>query len=311
MKIAIIGRNEILYRTMEKIVEKGHQVPLIITAKEAPEYTKKTSDFEIFARNINAEFVFSPKINDSEIISRIKNLGQIDIAISMNYPGIIEQQALNCFNLGVLNAHGGDLPKYRGNACQAWAIINGEDKIGLCIHKMVAGELDSGNIILKEYLSIDLNTKIYRVHEWMSDRIPEMMIKAANILLETPDYCLERQSRDLKDALRCYPRKPEDGKIDWQQSNIDILRLINASSEPYQGAFCLYNGSIVRVWDAAVCCDSENYLAVRGQVLKINKDDGSIIVATGEGKILIKEIEINNSRGVPSNYIKSLRDRLT
>ncbi len=311
MKIAIIGRNEILYRTMEKIVEKGHQVPLIITAKEAPEYTKKTSDFEIFARNINAEFVFSPKINDSEIISRIKNLGQIDIAISMNYPGIIEQQALNCFNLGVLNAHGGDLPKYRGNACQAWAIINGEDKIGLCIHKMVAGELDSGNIILKEYLSIDLNTKIYRVHEWMSDRIPEMMIKAANILLETPDYCLERQSRDLKDALRCYPRKPEDGKIDWQQSNIDILRLINASSEPYQGAFCLYNGSIVRVWDAAICCDSENYLAVRGQVLKINKDDGSIIVATGEGKILIKEIEINNSRGVPSNYIKSLRDRLT
>ena len=30
--------------------------------------------------------------------------------------------------VGILNAHGGDLSKYRGNACQAWAILNGEKK---------------------------------------------------------------------------------------------------------------------------------------------------------------------------------------
>lgn len=311
MKIAIIGRNEILYKTAEKIVGQGHDIPLIITAKEAPEYTKTASDFDCFAKSINAEFIYSPRINNPEITEKIKKIGKIDIALSMNYPGIIEQKVIDCFNLGILNAHGGDLPRYRGNACQAWAIINGEEKIGLCIHKMVAGELDSGDIILKEYLPIDINTKIHKVYEWISDRIPEMMLKSIAALAGNADYYLEHQSKDPKNILRCYPRKPEDAKIDWQQSSTEILRLINASSEPYQGAFCIYNSSIARVWDALLYSDSENYLAVPGQVLKINKDDGSIVVATGKGKILVKEIELDNSRSAPANYIKSLRDRLT
>ncbi|GAB1465742.1 hypothetical protein MASR2M54_12420 [Aliarcobacter cryaerophilus] len=51
-----------------------------------------------------------------------------EIAVSLNYSSIISQNVIDLFPLGVLNAHGGDLPRYRGNACQAWAIINGEEK---------------------------------------------------------------------------------------------------------------------------------------------------------------------------------------
>ena len=79
--------------------------------------------------------------------------------------------------MGILNAHGGDLPRYRGNACQAWAILNGEEKIGLCIHKMIGGELDSGNIIAKEFLKIDINTKVTQVWGWMSTSIPKLFLK--------------------------------------------------------------------------------------------------------------------------------------
>lgn len=67
--------------------------------------------------------------------------------MSLNYSSIISQKVIDLFPLGILNAHGGDLPKYRGNACQAWAILNGETKIGLCIHSMIGGEVDNGNII--------------------------------------------------------------------------------------------------------------------------------------------------------------------
>ena len=38
------------------------------------------------------------------------------------------EEVIDFFELGILNAHGGDLPRYRGNACQAWAIINGEER---------------------------------------------------------------------------------------------------------------------------------------------------------------------------------------
>ena len=126
-----------------------------------------------------------------------------DIGISMNYPGIIPQSVIDCFPLGVLNAHGGDLPRYRGNACQAWAILNGEERVGLCIHKMIGGELDSGDIIAREFLQIDINTSITEVWHSMSRRIPSLFLESVKKIFETfPDSTIhsiepDRDSDDI------------------------------------------------------------------------------------------------------------------
>ena len=187
-------------------------------------------------------------------------------------------------------------------------MINGENRIGLCIHKMVGGELDSGDIIGREYLPINIDTKIREVYEWMTVRIPPMMIQAITKLRENPSYILDVQSKNPKDALRCYPRNPEDGKIYWQDSNVNILRLINASSEPYSGAFCEFDEQKMIIWRAELFDDMENYLAVPGQIAKIN--NGEIIVICGTGKLKITEIEINNTRMSPDLAVKSIRKRL-
>ena len=77
----------------------------------------------------------------------------------MNYTGIIPQSIIDIFQYGILNAHGGDLPRYRGNARQAWA-HNGEKSIGLCIHKMIGGEIDMcGDIIARDYSKLRIIPK--------------------------------------------------------------------------------------------------------------------------------------------------------
>jgi len=45
MKIAIIGRTELLYETIWKLHEAGHNIACILTAKAAPEYTRTEADF--------------------------------------------------------------------------------------------------------------------------------------------------------------------------------------------------------------------------------------------------------------------------
>ena len=117
---------------------------------------------------------------------------QADIAVSINYTGAVPQAVIDLFPLGILNAHGGDLPRYRGNACQARAIPNGEERIGLCVHRMIGGELDSGDIIARDYLAIDHTTKVTRVWEWMSMRTPELMLEAVQMLDANPDFLLEQ-----------------------------------------------------------------------------------------------------------------------
>ena len=74
------------------------------------------------------------------------------MAISVNHLSIIDEDIINLFKYGILNAHGGDLPRYR-NACLR-PIINGEKKIGLCVHKMIGGELDNGDIISRDYFEL-------------------------------------------------------------------------------------------------------------------------------------------------------------
>ena len=305
MRIAIIGRSEILYKTALRLKDSGHEITCIITAKEAPEYKVIRKDFENLAQDLSVPFGTGANVSlFREILVNSKS----EIAVSMNYPGIIPQDIIDIFKLGILNAHGGDLPRYRGNACHAWAIINGEEKIGLCIHKMKGGELDSGDIIARDYLEIDSSTKTSDTWAWFERRIPSLTLEAINLLKNNNDYFLEKQSLDPKDSLRCYPRCPEDGRISWYQSSLQILRLINACNKPYSGAYCEFEGEKLIIWDAEINEINEIFCAIPGQITHISKE--YIHVACGEGLLIIKEVEFRGENTYPSKIIKSIRKRL-
>ena len=305
MKIALIGRTEALYNTALMLLNAGHSIVAVITSKHAPEYRRTSEDFELLARTCGSYYG-----KGSVITMHYDNLVacQPDIGISMNYTGILPQSVIDLFPFGVLNAHGGDLPRYRGNACQAWAILNGEDRIGLCIHKMIGDELDSGDIIAREYLPIDHNTKVGFAWDWIVERVPYLMSEAVKTLEINPLYVLERQSDSPTPPLRCYPRTPEDGRIDWNSPSIHILRLINASNKPYPGAYCALDGVRLTVWHAELLGESEDFLAIPGQVLKIG--NGHIDVACLRSKIRIRTVEYLDLVSTPDTFLKSIRKRL-
>ena len=306
MKVAIIGRTEILYESAEIISRSGYDIVSIFTSKEAPEYTRRVADFQTLATSLNVPFGVSSKIvNHLDLLKNAK----ADIAISINYTGIIPQEIINIYPLGILNLHGGDLPRYRGNACQAWAILNGESRIGLCVHKMIGGELDSGDIITREYLAIDENTKITAVLEWVKKRGPVLFLNALKLLENDPNYILEEQSKDSHLSLRCYPRLPEDGRISWNLPAINILRLINATNKPYPGAFCTYEGQKLIIWDAFIVEYSHNICAIPGQVLAIA--DNYVDIACGTGVLRVLSIEYSQTIMPPNALIRSIRKRLS
>jgi methionyl-tRNA formyltransferase len=90
------------------------------------------------------------------------------------------------------------------------------------------------------------------------------------------------------------------------------LRLINASSEPFAGAFTSYRGDKVVIWRAALIddVDEKNYLAVPGQISFIDRNSGTVDVITGRGRLRLLEIEVGGTRGRPSDLLTSTRSRL-
>ncbi len=306
MNIGIIGRNEVLFETMQRLKEAGHNIKFVVTSKASPEYKIKHADFEQFAAAHQIPYLYHPNVT-AEALKELIGNNSSEVVISTNYTGVIAHEITELFPLGILNAHGGDLPRYRGNACQAWALINAEKRIGLCIHRMIGGELDSGDILERQFFEVNVNTRIGEVYEWMQELIPDMFVKTIEKLSDDPKFILERQSKDPAQALRCYPRMPDDGRINWKKSNYEVLRLINASSEPFSGAFSYLDNEKITIWRAELVEDEENYLGVPGQISAVHQK-GWVEVLAGSGKVRLLEVE-KDTRTLPSQLIKSIRKR--
>jgi methionyl-tRNA formyltransferase len=306
MRIAVIGRHASLFNSIEKLVSAGHKVECILTAPAPPDYAVGQDEFERQARAMSIPCYISNRITAD--IDRLLGQHSCDVAISVNYPTVIGKSTIDLFPLGILNAHGGDLPRYRGNACQAWAMINGERHIGLCVHKMVAGELDSGDVLAKDVLPIDVNTVIADVFAWIERRVPELFVNALSALWSDKTFILYRQT-DVGTPLRCFPRVPADARVDWKLSASQVVRHINASGPPYEGAFFDYQGERLRVF-RATWVRAEPYLAVPGQIA-FRHGSGAVDIACGEdGFCRIAEVvRLDGSVVAPAVLVKSVRHR--
>ena len=307
MRFAVIGRTSYLYDAAKLLLKHGHELVFVATCKAASEYTRSAEDFAGLASENNAPFINGLKLYDN--IDTIK-LAKADIAISMNWAQIIDERITSLFPFGILNAHPGALPRYRGNACPNWAIINGEKECGITIHNMTPGELDSGDIVLQETIEIKENTTIEDIYERLARLIPQMLLSAVEGLASgtlTP----RAQSKNSADVLRVYPRLPVDGFIDWNACALDIVRLINASSDPFTGAYTYFNGEKLIIWKA----DYESYpspsCAAGGQITNIDKKTGAAAFAARDGMVVAREVSYIDGRRVPpANIMKSMRIRL-
>lgn len=305
MRIALLGRTNTLLRTGDELVSKGHEVVLVATGRPSPEDPCSILDYQTAAERWGAEFLDRGRLG---LLEEALERCDCDIGISVNYPVVLPDQITSRPRLGILNAHGGDLPRYKGNACQAWAILNGEERIGLCIHRMVAGEVDSGDILSRRFFPIDITTRIRLVLDWMESIIPNMFLEAVTALDTDPEFVLETISTDDPRSLRCFPRRPEDGRIVWTSDAVSIVRLVNASGDPFPGAFCWLNDERVTVSAVEVVHGHPGFVAVPGQVMQVG--GGGIVVATGNGVVRITAAMTASGRALPE-VVKSIRERLT
>lgn len=306
MKLAVIGRTRFLIKAAEILLEKGHAIPLVWTCPAAGYEGATASDFAMLAKRCGAEFYDNIRLNASENIDRLRN-AQCVLAISAHWQTILSSAALESFPIGILNAHSGDLPHYRGNAVANWAILNGEDHVGLCVHLM-APAVDAGPVVCRDRFALCSDTYIGDVYRWLNKRAPELIALAAEGLANraiTPQV----QSTDPTDQIRCYPRRPEDGHIDWRQPADTVYRLIRAASRPFAGAFTTYEGSQrVTIWRGEPFIHSGPFLAVPGQI--IMRHQGDPIVACGQGCLRLTDVELDGGIDARTLLTRSVRARL-
>jgi methionyl-tRNA formyltransferase len=285
MRIVIIGRAQWLFEAAQRLIAMGQTITSIITAKASEESRVRADDYAALAAACGAKFYRSIDASRKDILENVETTYP-DLGLTMNFPGILKSEFISMFPWGVVNCHGSLLPKYRGNSPPNWGILNGDAEAGCTFHLVRAGELDNGPILLQKRMSLDDTTYISDIYDWFDQVIPEGFVEVAEGLKAGRSAPMEQ---DQSEVTESFPRRPEDAKINFEQSTREILRLIRASSRPFSGAYCFGDaGAKLTIWRASPSPLQHPTYAAPGQILGVDSD-GAPRVKTSDGAMRIDE----------------------
>lgn len=296
MRVGLIGRTHWLLDTARLVLEHGHEVAFLVTAPAASDARAGIPEFERFATERGIPFHAELRVATLPL--------EADVCLSVNWTTVLRQPFLDKFPHGVLNAHAGDLPRYRGNATLNWAILNGEEEACLTVHRMVEA-LDAGPIALQKRRPIGPEDDMTVLSAWLDEVIPLTLAEALDGIAAGTLTFTEQDPKVR--PLRAYPRKPEDSRIDWRASADDIVRLVRASSPPFGGALTrTESGREVVVHRAVVHEPDHDFLAIPGQICFAV--EGDPVIAAGKG--MVRLTELSGGADTKREILRSLRNRL-
>jgi len=226
------------------------------------------------------------KVKEEGFQEKIKSL-QPELFVVLAYGQILPRFLLQIPKYGAVNVHASLLPKYRGAAPIAWAILKGERVTGVTTIMMDEG-MDTGDILLQTEIPIGEEETSETLHD-------RLALLGAKLLLETVSGMKAGNVHPIpQDHLKVTyapPLKKEDGRIDWSKEGKEIDRQVRALN-PWPGAFTEWNGKLLKIFRGEV--REEISKGKAGMVSWVGSD--FIEVETGENFFLIKEVQLEGKR---------------
>lgn len=282
-RILFFGYSEVGHACLELLLQRGDNVIGLITHEDSPDEKIWFKTPALAAREHGIP-VFTPdSVNTPEWFEKIAAM-KPDLVLSVYYRHMIGQRILDIPPLGAFNMHGSLLPKYRGRAPINWAVLHGERRIGMTLHRMVK-RADAGDIVDQEGVDISpLDTA--------EEAFRKVLPCAAAVLARQIDHLLagtaEETPQDESAATYFGGRKPEDGRINWNLTSIEIFNLIRAVTDPYPGAFTESGDARLMVWWAEPAPGRSDK---PGEILSLDP----LVVATADGALHLSRTEWRGS----------------
>ncbi|WP_288622094.1 methionyl-tRNA formyltransferase [uncultured Streptococcus sp.] len=223
--------------------------------------------------------VYQPeKMSGSEEMAELITLGA-DGIVTAAFGQFLPTKLLDSVDFAV-NVHASLLPKYRGGAPIHYAIINGEEEAGVTIMEMVK-KMDAGDMIAKASTPIADDDNVGTMFE-------KLAVIGRDLLLKTlPDYIagnIKPEPQDESKATFSPNITPEQERIDWNKSARDVFNHIRGLY-PWPVAHTLLDGKRFKIYEVTL---AEGH-GKPGEI--IEKGKKSLVVATGDGAILLKTVQ--------------------
>ncbi len=239
MQIVMMGTGTFAEPTFEALIASfGRDVVGLVTQPERDAGNKRGSTRQTgkgmanIAREAGVAVAQPESINTPEGLELLRAM-KPDLLVVAAYGQILSKDVLTVPTRGTINVHASLLPKYRGAAPVAYAILGGESQTGVTIIKVTPG-LDSGDMILQESLDI-LPTDTTGSLELRLAALGAKMAAEA-VRKYASGGSVDGVKQDPALVTKAPKIKKEFGLIDWTKHTVYIERFILAM-QPWPTAY--------------------------------------------------------------------------
>lgn len=303
MKIVFFGSPDIAARSLKKILQRGHDVGLIITQPDKPAGRGKKptpSPVKVFAQEQNIPVYQPLKIRqDPQALQKMEEV-EPDLNVVVAYGQIIPASLIYFPKYNSINLHFSLLPKYRGASPVPWAILNGERTTGVTVFELNE-RMDEGDILAKREVEIFHGEYAYELESRLAETGAELLCQTIERIDTIP-----HTKQDHSQATYAPLLKKEDGRIDWTKDAASVDRKVRAFT-PWPSAFTYYGDKRIKILKGRAQ-KKASPLFSPGEILEVKKE-GLEVGCGDKGVYLVEELQREGKKAL-SGYAFTLGTRI-
>ena len=296
MKIVFMGTPEFAVPSLKALCDAGYDVIGVFTQPDRP----KGRGNKVIAspvKQLAVEMgipVFQPVRIRKDGVEDLKALAP-DLCITAAFGQILSQEILDIPRLGTINVHASLLPRHRGSAPINWAILQGDETVGVTTMMTDKG-IDTGDMLLKAETP-------YIKGETAGELTVRMAELGASLLIETlkklEDGSLARIPQDHENMTYDPMLTKEMGIIDWTASAAEIVNRIHGLN-PWPGCSTAVEGGRLKLLRA----ETAEGAGQPGEIIMADPKAGLVVAA---GKDAVRILQLQAPGGKPMNSKDYLR----
>jgi methionyl-tRNA formyltransferase len=226
MRAVFLGTPSFVVPVLMSLCDSRHEVVCVITQPDRPAgrgHIVVCPPVKRAAQERGLPILQPENANDPAVIDLLRQM-KPDVMVLAAFGQFLHGKLLELAPQGCLNAHLSLLPRYRGAAPVAWAIMNGERVTGVSIIRLVK-RMDAGPILCQETLEIARGETTLALEERMGRLAGSMAVSALDAVAAGEAVF---RPQDESRATFAPALTKANGLIAWDRTAGEIQSLVRA-----------------------------------------------------------------------------------
>lgn len=295
MKVIFAGTPEFARVALERLLQAGFEVPLVLTQPDRPAgrgMKLQASSVKQCAleHGIPVQQPLSLRLDgkypeDAAAARQALLDAQADVMVVAAYGLILPQWTLDLPPHGCLNIHASLLPRWRGAAPIHRAIEAGDTHTGVTIMQMDIG-LDTGDMCTIEQLPITDQDTTASLHDKLAALGGDMIVQALQALQAGGRAGLTRTPQPTEGVTYAHKIEKAESWMDWRLSAQALDRRLRAFN-PFPGGATQCGAETIKLWTAS----PEAYTGDAAPGTVLAADAQGVLVACSSGALRLTQLQ--------------------